>query len=85
MTERYWLRCTRRQLLYIIEGCQIDMPLVEHWSKRRGKGSLAVQGDGQMRKVITSLERNARDALYRGPDTSQYPPGHKKRHLKVKH
>lgn len=83
MNEMYWLRCTRRQLLYIIEGCEIDEPLAEHWAKHFGKSPL-IQGDGYMSRVIASLEKNAREALYRGPDCSKYPPGDERRKVRVK-
>lgn len=84
MNTGYWLRVTKRQLLYIIEGCQIDKPLTEHWAKHFGKSPL-ILGEGNMGQVIASLERKARDTLYRGEDTSQYPPGDKRRRRQVVH
>ena len=82
--SHYWLKVTRRQLLYIIEGCQIDIPLAEHWEKL-GKKSLLIQGECHMKQLVISLERNARDALYRGLDHSKFPPGDERRRVKVVH
>lgn len=84
MSEGYWLKVTRRQLLYIIEGCQIDKPLVEHWVAQ-GQNSPLMADEANMGQTITSLERNARDALYRGMDGSRYPPGDERRRKQLVH